>query len=158
MLVAYDGPDEAAARAAAMQIAAMRPQYVSSRRSPCRHRRQRTPHRRGHGSRGGQTGCGTPKIVEGRVNGFFKQVTLLEQPSVQDNKKSVQQVLTTPESLSVVSRASRSARLRDVAVTPEPGALEAPQPAVPPPGSYGRVLLKLSGEAFAGYWWAWRRP
>jgi len=36
-----------------------------------------------------------------------------------------------------------------VAVTPEPGASGA-QPAVPPPGSYGRVLLKLSGEAFAG--------
>ena len=36
-----------------------------------------------------------------------------------------------------------------MAVTPEPGAPGA-GPAVPPPGSYGRVLLKLSGEAFAG--------
>ena len=30
-----------------------------------------------------------PKIVEGRVNGFFKDVVLLEQPSVPDNKKTV---------------------------------------------------------------------
>jgi elongation factor Ts len=34
-----------------------------------------------------------PKIVEGRVNGFFKEVALVEQPSVQDNKKTVQKVL-----------------------------------------------------------------
>ena len=34
-----------------------------------------------------------PKIVEGRVNGFFKDVVLLEQPSVQDSKKTVKAVL-----------------------------------------------------------------
>ena len=30
-----------------------------------------------------------PKIVEGRVNSFFKDVALLDQPSVTDNKTSV---------------------------------------------------------------------
>jgi elongation factor Ts len=34
-----------------------------------------------------------PKIVEGRVTGFFKDVALLEQPSVQDGKKSVKALL-----------------------------------------------------------------
>jgi elongation factor Ts len=34
-----------------------------------------------------------PKIVEGRVNGFFKDVVLLNQPYVRDNKKTVKQVL-----------------------------------------------------------------
>ena len=34
-----------------------------------------------------------PKIVEGRVNGFFKDVVLLEQPSVQESKKTVKAVL-----------------------------------------------------------------
>ena len=34
-----------------------------------------------------------PKIVEGRVNAFFKDNVLLEQPSVVDNKKSVTDVL-----------------------------------------------------------------
>jgi elongation factor Ts len=33
------------------------------------------------------------KIVEGRVNGFFKDVALLEQASVQDSKKTVKAVL-----------------------------------------------------------------
>ena len=30
-----------------------------------------------------------PKIIEGRVNGFFKDRVLLEQSSVQDSKKTV---------------------------------------------------------------------
>jgi elongation factor Ts len=34
-----------------------------------------------------------PKIIEGRLNGFFKDVALLDQPSVQDSKKSVKAVL-----------------------------------------------------------------
>jgi elongation factor Ts len=34
-----------------------------------------------------------PKIVEGRVNGFFKDVVLLEQASVQESKKTVKAVL-----------------------------------------------------------------
>jgi elongation factor Ts len=34
-----------------------------------------------------------PKIVEGRLNGFFKQNVLLEQDYVRDNKKSVKAVL-----------------------------------------------------------------
>src|SRR5689334_3141759 len=34
-----------------------------------------------------------PKIVEGRLNGFFKDVVLLEQPSVSDSKKTVKALL-----------------------------------------------------------------
>ncbi|GAA2457957.1 translation elongation factor Ts [Streptomyces macrosporus] len=34
-----------------------------------------------------------PKIVEGRVNGFFKENCLLDQPFAKDNKKTVQKVL-----------------------------------------------------------------
>jgi elongation factor Ts len=34
-----------------------------------------------------------PKIVEGRLNGFFKDVTLLEQPYAKDDKQSVGQLL-----------------------------------------------------------------
>ena len=33
-----------------------------------------------------------PKIVEGRVNSFFKDFVLLEQASVVDNKKTVKQI------------------------------------------------------------------
>ena len=34
-----------------------------------------------------------PKIVEGRVTGFYKAVVLLDQPSVSDSKKSVKALL-----------------------------------------------------------------
>jgi elongation factor Ts len=34
-----------------------------------------------------------PKIVEGRLNGFFKEVALLEQPYAKDDKQSIAQVL-----------------------------------------------------------------
>ena len=33
------------------------------------------------------------RIVEGRVNGYFKDVVLLEQASVLDNKKTVKAIL-----------------------------------------------------------------
>ena len=34
-----------------------------------------------------------PKIVEGRLGGFFKEVALLEQPYAKDDKQSVKQIL-----------------------------------------------------------------
>ncbi|MFZ8997896.1 MAG: elongation factor Ts, partial [Ilumatobacteraceae bacterium] len=34
-----------------------------------------------------------PKIVEGRMNGFFKDVCLLEQPYAKDDKQSIQQLI-----------------------------------------------------------------
>jgi elongation factor Ts len=34
-----------------------------------------------------------PKIVEGRLNAFFKDVVLIEQPFVRDPKKSIKQLL-----------------------------------------------------------------
>jgi elongation factor Ts len=41
----------------------------------------------------GKPEAALPKIVEGRVNGFYKDVVLLEQPSVTDNKKTVKALL-----------------------------------------------------------------
>ena len=52
-----------------------------------------------------------PKIVEGRVNGFYKEVVLLEQPSVQDQKKTRQAgARRGGRHASAGSPASRSAR------------------------------------------------
>ncbi len=34
-----------------------------------------------------------PKIVEGRLNGFFKEIVLLEQPFAKDDKKTVSEVI-----------------------------------------------------------------
>ncbi len=41
----------------------------------------------------GKPEAALPKIVEGRVTGFFKDDVLLEQSSVQDQKKTVKQLL-----------------------------------------------------------------
>ena len=38
-----------------------------------------------------------PRIVEGRINGFYKDVVLLDQPSVSDSKKTVKALLDSVE-------------------------------------------------------------
>jgi elongation factor Ts len=97
VLVEYTGKsDEAAeadARAVAMQIAAMRPRYLTRDEVPAdvveseRRIAEQTAREEG------KPEAALPKIVEGRVNAFFKDFVLLEQASVIDNKKSVKQML-----------------------------------------------------------------
>jgi elongation factor Ts len=41
----------------------------------------------------GKPEAALPKIVEGRINGFFKDVALLDQPYAKDDKQSVSQIL-----------------------------------------------------------------
>jgi elongation factor Ts len=92
VLVEYDG-DADAARGAAMQIAAMRPQYLTREEVPAdvvAHERdiaEKTSREEGKPEQA------IAKITEGRLNGFFKDVVLLEQPSVTENKKTVKAVL-----------------------------------------------------------------
>ena len=54
------------------------------------------------------------KIVEGRLNGFYKDTVLLEQPFVREPKQTVGQLVGAwaPTPRSDASRASRSARTR----------------------------------------------
>jgi elongation factor Ts len=95
--VEFNGKDDEAAvadaRGVAMQIAAMRPKYLSRDDVPAdvveSERRIAEQTAREEGKPEGAL----PKIVEGRVNGFFKDFVLVEQPSVSDNKKTVKQVL-----------------------------------------------------------------
>jgi elongation factor Ts len=93
VLVAYDGGNDEAARTAAMQIAAMRPEYVSRDDVPADVVQSERRIAEATAREEGKPEAALPKIVEGRVQGFFKQVVLLEQPSVTDNKKSVGQQL-----------------------------------------------------------------
>jgi elongation factor Ts len=95
--VQYTGKsDEAAesdARGIAMQIAAMRPKYVTRQEVPddvvATERRIAEETAREEG----KPAAALPKIVDGRVNAFFKDFVLVEQPSVADQKKTVKQVL-----------------------------------------------------------------
>ena len=88
VLVAFEG-NEDTARAVGMQIAAMRPEYLTREDVPedivANERRIAEATAREEGKPEGAL----PKIVEGRVNGFFKDRVLLEQASVQDSKKTV---------------------------------------------------------------------
>ena len=92
VLVEYDG-DATAARGAAMQVAAMKAQYLT---------RDEVPADVVEGERSiaeqktreeGKPEQAIAKIVEGRLGGFFKEIVLLEQESVSEAKKSVKAVL-----------------------------------------------------------------
>jgi elongation factor Ts len=93
VLVEFTGGDVDVARSAAMQVAAMRPKYLVREDVPAEliesERRVAEETTRAEG----KPEAAVPKIVEGRLNGFFKTVVLLEQESVQEQKKSVKQVL-----------------------------------------------------------------
>ena len=96
ILVSYTGEGgEAAevARGVAMHIAAARPRYVNRDEIPedlvASERRIAEATAREEG----KPEQALPRIIEGRVNGFYKDVTLLEQASVHDSKKTVKVVL-----------------------------------------------------------------
>ncbi|NBE81910.1 translation elongation factor Ts [Micromonospora rubida] len=97
VLVEYAGKtDEAGdadARGVAMQIAAMRPKYLTRDEVPAdvveaeRRIAEQTAREEN------KPEVALPKIIEGRVNAFFKDYVLVEQASVADNKKAVKQLL-----------------------------------------------------------------
>ncbi len=98
VLVEYgpgDDPDisTAAAHAVALQIAALKARYLSRDDVPedvvASERRIAEETAKAEG----KPEQALPKIVEGRLNGFFKDSVLLEQPSVSDNKKTVKALL-----------------------------------------------------------------
>ena len=93
VLVEYDGADESAARGVAMQIAAMRPQFVSRDDVPDDVVAKEREIAEATAREEGKPEQALPKIIEGRLNGFYKEVVLLDQPAVQDGKKSVRAIL-----------------------------------------------------------------
>ena len=96
VLVEYSGKSDEAgdadARGIGMQIAAMRPRYLSREEVPTdtveaeRRIAEQTAREEGKPEQA------LSRIVDGRVNSFFKDYVLLEQPSVTDPKKTVAQV------------------------------------------------------------------
>ena len=92
VMVAYTGSADTA-RAIGMQIAAMRPQYVTREEVPADVVENEKRIAEATAREEGKPEAALPKIVEGRVNGFFKEVVLLEQPSVQDSKQNVKAFL-----------------------------------------------------------------
>ncbi|MCZ4550345.1 translation elongation factor Ts [Gordonia rubripertincta] len=96
VLVEYTGdtPEAAeAARGAAMQVAALRAKYATRDEVPedviASERRIAEQTAREEG----KPEAALSKIVDGRLNGFFKDVVLIDQASVQESKKTVKAVL-----------------------------------------------------------------
>lgn len=92
VLVEYEGDSEETARGIAMQIAAMRPRWLTREDVPAETVAKEREIAEATAKEEGKPEQALPKIVEGRVNGFFKENVLLEQASVTDNKKTVKAV------------------------------------------------------------------
>jgi elongation factor Ts len=95
VLVQLDKPSEDVAKDLAQQIAAMRPQYVTRDEVPAdiveKERRIAEQITRDEG----KPEQAIPRIVEGRLGAFFKDVVLVEQAFVKEPKQSVAQILKT---------------------------------------------------------------
>jgi elongation factor Ts len=92
-LVSYEGGDEDAAKGVAMHIAAARPQYRTRDEVPGDVIENERRIAEATAREEGKPEQVLARIVDGRVNGFYKDVVLLEQASVQDPKKSVKALL-----------------------------------------------------------------
>ena len=97
VLVEYKGGSDAlgkeAAHAVALQIAALKARYLSRDDVPAEVVASERRIAEETAKEEGKPEQALPKIVEGRLNGFFKDAVLLEQPSVSDNKKTVKALL-----------------------------------------------------------------
>jgi len=93
VLVATDAAGSSVARDIATHIAAYSPRYLSRVEVPAdlveseRHIAEETARNEG------KPEAALPKIIEGRLNGFFKENVLVEQAFAKDPKKTVSQVL-----------------------------------------------------------------
>ncbi|WP_182377092.1 translation elongation factor Ts [Nocardioides sp. WS12] len=104
VMVAYEG-DEAAARGAAMQVAALKAQYLTRDEVPADVVAAEKNVLTKKTIEEGKPEAAVAKIVEGRIGGFFKEIVLLEQESVSESKKTVKAVLDA--SGTTVSRFAR---------------------------------------------------
>jgi elongation factor Ts len=93
VLVQLDKANKEVARDLAQQVAAMRPLYTTREDVPAdvveKERRIAEQITRDEG----KPEQAIPKIVDGRLNAYFKDVVLTEQPFVKDQKTTIKQVL-----------------------------------------------------------------
>ncbi|MGO1705182.1 MAG: translation elongation factor Ts [Candidatus Corynebacterium faecigallinarum] len=93
VLVSYTGEDEGAAKAAAMQVAALKATYLSSEDVPAEIVAKEREIAEATAREEGKPEKALPNIIEGRLKGYFKDACLLEQPSVTESKKTVKAVM-----------------------------------------------------------------
>lgn len=97
VLVEYTAGDadkgKEAAHAVALQIAALKAKYLTREDVPADIVANERRIAEETAKEEGKPEQALPKIIEGRVTGFYKDVVLLDQPSVSDNKKTVKALL-----------------------------------------------------------------
>jgi len=92
VVLAYSGDDAETARSIAQHISFANPSYLSRDEVPAADVEKERDIVTEISRQEGKPDAALPKIVEGRVNAFFKQVSLLDQDYAKDNKTSVAQV------------------------------------------------------------------
>jgi elongation factor Ts len=93
VLVAAEGGDASVVRDVAMHIAAFSPSVLSREDIDAETVENERRVAEATAREEGKPEAALPKIVEGRVNGYFKENVLLEQPFAKDAKKTVSKVL-----------------------------------------------------------------
>ncbi|WP_010252267.1 translation elongation factor Ts [Acetivibrio cellulolyticus] len=78
----------------AMQIAAAKPEYVRREEVPSENIEKEKEILRAQALNEGKPEKIVDKMVEGRIDKFYKEICLLEQPFVKDPDKTIQQLLT----------------------------------------------------------------
>jgi elongation factor Ts len=94
VLVAATGGDAVLAKDIAMHVAAFSPTVLSREDVPADVVENERRIAEATAREEGKPEAALPRIVEGRVNGYFKDNVLLEQAFAKDQKKSVTQILT----------------------------------------------------------------
>ena len=93
VMMATEGGDEVTARDIAMHIAAFSPSVLSREEMDADIVANERRLAEARAKEEGKPEAAMSKIIEGRVNGFFKENVLLEQPFAKDAKKTVAKVL-----------------------------------------------------------------
>ena len=93
VLVALEGGDETVGRDVAMHIAAFSPTVLTRDEVPAETVENERRVAEATAKEEGKPEAALPRIIEGRVNGFFKENVLLEQAFAKDAKKTVGKVL-----------------------------------------------------------------
>lgn len=93
VLVQLDGGDTELAHGVALHIAFAKPQFLTRDEVPADAVEEERKALEAISRSEGKPDAALPKIIEGRLTGWFKERVLLDQPYVQDEKQSVQQVI-----------------------------------------------------------------
>ncbi len=92
-LVSYDGTDVELVKGVAMHVAAASPKYTTREQVPAEVIENERRIAEATAREEGKPEQVLARIVDGRINGYYKDVVLLEQASVQEPKKTVKALL-----------------------------------------------------------------